>query len=77
VLALGSQIGPDYNIFAVSHIWQLAERRLLQQGMRLAIPQSTRAINAFRDLASSWPSDRLARPADVRRPYEEGGGCRP
>ena len=39
-------LGSDYNIFAVGHIWQIAERRSLQDAMRLAIPQSTRAITA-------------------------------
>jgi RND superfamily putative drug exporter len=39
-------LGSDYNIFAVGHIWQLAERRPLQEAMRIAIPQSTRAITA-------------------------------
>jgi RND superfamily putative drug exporter len=39
-------LGSDYNIFAVGHIWQLAERRPLQAAMRLAIPESTRAITA-------------------------------
>jgi putative drug exporter of the RND superfamily len=39
-------LGSDYNIFAVGHIWQLAERRPLQESMRIAIPQSTRAITA-------------------------------
>jgi len=39
-------LGSDYNIFAVGHIWQLAERRTLTDAMRIAIPQSTRAITA-------------------------------
>ena len=39
-------LGSDYNIFAVGHIWQLAERRPLADAMRTAIPQSTRAITA-------------------------------
>ncbi len=39
-------LGSDYNIFAVGHIWQLAERRPLQDAMRIAIPQSTRAITS-------------------------------
>ena len=39
-------LGSDYNIFAVGHIWQLAEHRPLQQAMRMAIPQSTRTITA-------------------------------
>ena len=39
-------LGSDYNIFAVGHIWQFAERRSLQEAMRLAIPESTRAITA-------------------------------
>ena len=39
-------LGSDYNIFAVGHIWQLAEGRSLTDAMRIAIPQSTRAITA-------------------------------
>jgi RND superfamily putative drug exporter len=39
-------LGSDYNIFAVGYIWQLAERHPLQDAMRIAIPQSTRAITA-------------------------------
>ncbi len=39
-------LGSDYNIFAVGHIWQLAERLPLRDAMRVAIPQSTRAITA-------------------------------
>jgi RND superfamily putative drug exporter len=39
-------LGSDYNVFAVGHIWQLAEHRPLQDAMRTAIPQSTRAITA-------------------------------
>ncbi len=39
-------LGSDYNIFAVGHIWQLAEDRPLKEAMLLAIPESTRAITA-------------------------------
>ncbi len=46
VAVLLVSLGSDYNIFAVGHIWQLAERRPLKDAMRIAIPQSTRAITA-------------------------------
>ena len=39
-------LGSDYNIFAVGHIWQVAERRPLREALLVAIPQSTRAITA-------------------------------
>ena len=39
-------LGSDYNIFAVGHIWQLAERRPLRRAIATAIPQSTRAITS-------------------------------
>lgn len=39
-------LGSDYNIFAVGHIWQIAERKPLREALLIAIPQSTRAITA-------------------------------
>ena len=39
-------LGSDYNIFAVGHIWNVAERRPLREALLIAIPQSTRAITS-------------------------------
>ncbi len=39
-------LGSDYNIFAVGHVWQLARSRSLPEAIRIATPQSTRAILA-------------------------------
>jgi len=48
-------LGSDYNIFAVGHIWHLAERLPLRQALATAIPQSTRAItSAGTALAASF-----------------------
>ena len=48
-------LGSDYNIFAVGHIWHLAEHRPLRQAIVTAIPQSTRAItSAGTALAASF-----------------------
>ena len=48
-------LGSDYNIFAVGHVWHLAERRSLREALVLALPQSTRAItSAGTALAASF-----------------------
>jgi len=48
-------LGSDYNIFAVGHVWQLAERLPLRQAVVQAVPQSTRAItSAGTALAASF-----------------------
>ena len=48
-------LGSDYNIFAVGHIWHLADRLPLRQAVITAIPQSTRAItSAGAALAASF-----------------------
>ena len=48
-------LGSDYNIFAVGHIWHLAEHKPLKQALITAIPQSTRAItSAGTALAASF-----------------------
>jgi RND superfamily putative drug exporter len=39
-------LGSDYNIFAVGHIWHLASRRPLRSAIRIATPQTTRAITS-------------------------------
>jgi RND superfamily putative drug exporter len=39
-------LGSDYNIFAVGHIWHLASRRPLRTAIRIATPQTTRAITS-------------------------------
>ncbi len=39
-------LGSDYNVFAVGHVWRLAERRSLRRALVLALPQSTAAITA-------------------------------
>lgn len=38
--------GSDYNIFGVGHVWDVARRRPLTAAIRVAMPQTTRAINA-------------------------------
>ena len=38
--------GSDYNIFGVGHVWDVARRRPLTEAIRVAMPQTTRAINA-------------------------------
>jgi RND superfamily putative drug exporter len=39
-------LGSDYNIFSVGYIWEEARRRPLPQALAVAVPRSTRAINA-------------------------------
>jgi RND superfamily putative drug exporter len=39
-------LGSDYNIFGVGHVWEEARHRPLRDAVVLAVPQSTRAINA-------------------------------
>ncbi len=39
-------LGSDYNIFAVGHIWQLARHRPLRDAVRIASPETTRAITS-------------------------------
>ncbi len=39
-------LGSDYNIFGVGHVWEMASRRPLLEAVRMAVPQSTRAITA-------------------------------
>jgi RND superfamily putative drug exporter len=39
-------LGSDYNIFAVGHVWHLARDRPVREAIRVATPQSTRAIVA-------------------------------
>ncbi len=38
--------GSDYNIFGVGHVWDEAGHRPLTEAIRIAMPQTTRAINA-------------------------------
>ena len=46
VAVLLLSLGSDYNIFAVGHVWQLARDRPMIEAMRVAVPQSTRAITS-------------------------------
>ena len=39
-------LGSDYNIFGVGNVWDIAHRRPLLEAVRVAVPQSTRAITA-------------------------------
>jgi putative drug exporter of the RND superfamily len=39
-------LGSDYNIFSVGYIWEEARRRSLADALAVAVPRSTRAINA-------------------------------
>jgi len=39
-------LGSDYNIFSVGYIWEEARRRPLREAVAVAVPRSTRAINA-------------------------------
>jgi len=39
-------LGSDYNIFSVGYIWEEARRRPLREALAVAVPRSTRAINA-------------------------------
>jgi putative drug exporter of the RND superfamily len=39
-------LGSDYNIFSVGYIWEEARRRPLPEAVAVAVPRSTRAINA-------------------------------
>jgi putative drug exporter of the RND superfamily len=39
-------LGSDYTVFSVGYIWQEARRRPLREALRIAVPRSTRAINA-------------------------------
>jgi RND superfamily putative drug exporter len=39
-------LGSDYNIFSVGYIWEEARRRPLPDALAVAVPRSTRAINA-------------------------------
>ncbi|MDQ4009976.1 MAG: MMPL family transporter [Actinomycetota bacterium] len=39
-------LGSDYTIFSVGYIWQEARRRPLPEALAVAVPRSTRAINA-------------------------------
>jgi RND superfamily putative drug exporter len=39
-------LGSDYNIFSVGYIWEEARRRPLADALAVAVPRSTRAINA-------------------------------
>ena len=39
-------LGSDYNIFGVGHVWEEARHRPLRDAIVVAVPQSTRAINA-------------------------------
>jgi RND superfamily putative drug exporter len=39
-------LGSDYNIFSVGYIWEEARRRPLPEALAVAVPRSTRAINA-------------------------------
>jgi RND superfamily putative drug exporter len=39
-------LGSDYNIFSVGYIWEEARRRPLSEAVAVAVPRSTRAINA-------------------------------
>lgn len=46
VAVLLISLGSDYNIFSVGYIWEEARRRPLRQALAVAVPRSTRAINA-------------------------------
>jgi RND superfamily putative drug exporter len=39
-------LGSDYNIFSVGYIWEEARHRTLREAVAVAVPRSTRAINA-------------------------------
>jgi RND superfamily putative drug exporter len=39
-------LGSDYNIFSVGYVWDEARRRPLREAIEVAVPASTRAINA-------------------------------
>jgi RND superfamily putative drug exporter len=39
-------LGSDYNIFSVGYVWEEARRRPLRDAVAVAVPRSTRAINA-------------------------------
>jgi putative drug exporter of the RND superfamily len=39
-------LGSDYNIFSVGYIWEEARHRPLADALAVAVPRSTRAINA-------------------------------
>lgn len=39
-------LGSDYNIFAVGQVWEQAKHRPLLEALRVAVPQSSRAITA-------------------------------
>ncbi len=39
-------LGSDYNIFSVGYIWEEARHRPLSEALAVAVPRSTRAINA-------------------------------
>ncbi|MBW0113646.1 MMPL family transporter, partial [Pseudonocardia sp. KRD-182] len=39
-------LGSDYNIFSVGYVWEEARRRPLREALAVAVPRSTRAINA-------------------------------
>lgn len=39
-------LGSDYTVFSVGYIWQEARRRPLREALAVAVPRSTRAINA-------------------------------
>ncbi|MCO1660909.1 MMPL family transporter [Pseudonocardia humida] len=39
-------LGSDYNIFSVGYIWEEGRRRPLPEALAVAVPRSTRAINA-------------------------------
>ncbi len=39
-------LGSDYNIFSVGYVWEEARRRPLPEALAVAVPRSTRAINA-------------------------------
>jgi RND superfamily putative drug exporter len=39
-------LGSDYNIFGVGHVWDEARKRPLPEAIRIAVPQTTRAITA-------------------------------
>jgi putative drug exporter of the RND superfamily len=39
-------LGSDYTVFSVGYIWQEARRRPLREALMVAVPRSTRAINA-------------------------------
>lgn len=39
-------LGSDYNVFSVGYIWEAARHRPLPEALAVAVPRSTRAINA-------------------------------